>query len=387
MVLSDLMAQLKTETDVVLPGWREIRVYKANLDSGANQYAGAWTAGHFVLKYFSLPPPPVPPAAELRADPAQAVGLPALKSAVFGVFNGRSFVPTRPISIEILSEDELLEEFERAVPGIGREVRFFIVGQEVEPLSLVPGQPYSVYPKSFKRVDETRATVADPVQAIRYDGPMVNIQWVILDTDRNQLAIPGSGKVPEEITLLQLCKVVAKSPVPETQIIWGNHLRSGDIIETGHVTTLEEADFVEILVDNGAAPAQTHIEVKYKLGSETFDTRVRKDATIGDLKEALSYVHRGRQIQAVAFEGADIDQADPVDDWMGRSLNHPLELRVAALVAPPASAPTSAPKAIPRVYSEWFGDGHQGSLDITSAGCKGIAGLPPEVVGPSRGAI
>jgi hypothetical protein len=25
--------------------------------------------------------------------------------------------------------------------------------------------------------------------------------------------------------------------------------------------------------------------------------------------------------------------------------------------------------------SVWFGDGHEGSLDITRAGCKGIAGL------------
>jgi hypothetical protein len=49
MVLSELMAQLKTETDVVLPGWREIRVYKANMNSGANQCAGVWTPGHFIL--------------------------------------------------------------------------------------------------------------------------------------------------------------------------------------------------------------------------------------------------------------------------------------------------------------------------------------------------
>jgi hypothetical protein len=27
---------------------------------------------------------------------------------------------------------------------------------------------------------------------------------------------------------------------------------------------------------------------------------------------------------------------------------------------------------------EWFGDGHQGSYDITGAGFKGIAGLSPE---------
>jgi hypothetical protein len=34
-----------------------------------------------------------------------------------------------------------------------------------------------------------------------------------------------------------------------------------------------------------------------------------------------------------------------------------------------------------------LGDRRQGSLDITMAGCNWIARLPPEVVGPSRGAI
>jgi hypothetical protein len=33
-----------------------------------------------------------------------------------------------------------------------------------------------------------------------------------------------------------------------------------------------------------------------------------------------------------------------------------------------------------------LGDRHQGFVDIYEAGFKGIAGLSPEVVGPSRGA-
>jgi hypothetical protein len=262
---------------------------------------------------------------------------------VFGVFNGQSFTPTEAIDIHALDEDQWLDEFNLAVPGIGRDVRYFVADQEVEPIALVPGQPYSVYPKQFRRSGEERATVADPVQPIRFEGPMINIQWAVLDVDRNPIGLPGNGKVPAEITLLQLWKIVLKAPTPALQIMWGNHLRSGDIIESGRVTTLEEADFVEILVDSGAAPTLTHIDVRYAIGSEVFSTRVRKDATIGDLKESLTYVHRGRQIQAIAFEGADIDQADPVDDWMGRPLNHPLVVRVAAPVAAPAAAP--APKS------------------------------------------
>jgi hypothetical protein len=98
-------------------------------------------------------------------------------TSIFRVFNGRSFTPTQPLDIHILTEDEWIEEFESVVPGIGGEVRYFVADQEVEPLCLVPGQPYSVYPKSFKRADEVRATAADPVQPIRSEGPMINIQW------------------------------------------------------------------------------------------------------------------------------------------------------------------------------------------------------------------
>jgi hypothetical protein len=33
-------------------------------------------------------------------------------------------------------------------------------------------------------------------------------------------------------------------------------------------------------------------------------------------------------------------------------------------------------------YSVWFGDGQQGNHDTRLQGNKGIAGLPPEVIGP-----
>jgi hypothetical protein len=97
---------------------------------------------------------------------------------------------------------------------------------------------------------------------------MINTQWAVMDVDRNPIGLPGNDKVPVEITHLQLWKIVLKAPTPALQIMWGNHLRSGDIIETGRVTTLEEADFVEILVDSGAAPTVTHIDVRYKIGQK-----------------------------------------------------------------------------------------------------------------------
>jgi hypothetical protein len=37
--------------------------------------------------------------------------------------------------------------------------------------------------------------------------------------------------------------------------------------------------------------------------------------------------------------------------------------------------------------SVWLRDRQQGFVDITRQGNKGIAGLPPEVLRPSRGAI
>jgi hypothetical protein len=88
----------------------------------------------------------------------------APKPVPFGVFNGLSFTPTRPIDVSKISEELLLNEFNRAAPGIGREVSCFIADQEVEFMLLQPGQPYLVFPKKFKRSGESRATVSDPIQ-------------------------------------------------------------------------------------------------------------------------------------------------------------------------------------------------------------------------------
>jgi hypothetical protein len=189
-----------------------------------------------------------------------------------------------------------LDELNKTVPGIGRDVQYFIADQQIESALLQPGQPYSVFPKSFKRTDESRATVSDTIEPMRLEGPMTNIQWAVLDTDRNPIGLPSNDKVPAEIKLLQLWKVVIwkKLKHPAVQILWGNHYRAGTIIETGKVTSLEEADMVEVLAECGNAPTQTHVDVNYTVGSETFKTRVKNGTTIAEFREALSYSHKGK---------------------------------------------------------------------------------------------
>jgi flagella basal body P-ring formation protein FlgA len=87
-------------------------------------------------------------------------------------------------------------------------------------------------------------------------------------------------------------------------------------IEAGKVTSLEEADTVEVLVDLGSLPPQTHVDVDYVIGSESFKTRVKKGTTIGQFREALSYSRKSKQIVGIASEGTEIDKDDSVEDWL-----------------------------------------------------------------------
>jgi hypothetical protein len=119
---------------------------------------------------------------------------------------------------------------------------------------------------------------------------------------------------------------------PAVQIMWGNHYRAGIIIETGKVTTHEDADMVEVIVDDGKPKTQTHVEVNYAVGNETFKTRVKKGTTIAEFRETLSYRHKGKQIVGIAFDGDEIAQEDAVDAWLTRSLNTPLHAMLARLV-------------------------------------------------------
>jgi hypothetical protein len=170
----------------------------------------------------------------------------------------------------------MIREFNRAVPGFGNEARFFVGTEETDPASLIPGQPYSVYSKKFKRPNENRAKPAGAAQPSRIEGPLINIQWKVSNVAGDQLCLPGNSKVPEEISLIQLFKIFIypKYRIQGIQIMWGNHYRGGDILEIGKVTTLQEGDLVEIIVDQGTAPQATQIEVEYEIGSEKFKTQL-----------------------------------------------------------------------------------------------------------------
>jgi hypothetical protein len=74
-------------------------------------------------------------------------------------------------------------------------------------------------------------------------------------------------------------------------IMWGNHDLAGDIIETGKVTSLLEADTAEVIVGDGKKKAQTHVDVNYTMGDQTFKTRVKRGATIAEFREkSFSFV-------------------------------------------------------------------------------------------------
>jgi hypothetical protein len=51
----------------------------------------------------------------------------------FGIYNGqKGFIATQPIDITAMSEGELLDLFENAHLGLGRDVRYFVANDEVE---------------------------------------------------------------------------------------------------------------------------------------------------------------------------------------------------------------------------------------------------------------
>jgi hypothetical protein len=216
----------------------------------------------------------------------------------YGVFNGKgiSFTPTRIIDSSKTTLSALIAEFNKAVPGFGDEPRFFVGTTEIDPTALVPGQPYSVYPKKIARPTEIRAQLGGPVQPPRVEGPLINIQWKVSDINGAQLCPPGNCKVPEEISLLQLFKifVLSRYRIQGIQILWGNHYRGGSILEISKVTSLEPGDLVEIIVDQGVAPQATQMEVKYMVGTEEHKVYVDRATTVEQLTQRLAYAHKGR---------------------------------------------------------------------------------------------
>jgi hypothetical protein len=72
--------------------------------------------------------------------------------------------------------------------------------------------------------------------------------------------------------------------------MWGDHYRGSSVIESGKVTSLEERDLVEIIVDDGtlppAVPAVSQFDVTYVLGNERFTKSVKKGTTVEQFKES-----------------------------------------------------------------------------------------------------
>jgi hypothetical protein len=176
--------------------------------------------------------------------------------------------------------------------------------------------------------------VSDPIQPMRREGPMIAIQWAVLDTDRKQLAPPGNASVPEETTLLQLWKLVIapKNSQPAVMIMWGNHYREGNIVETGKVASLKESDIVEVIVDDGKKKPQTHVDVNYTVGDQIFKTRVKRTDTIAEFRERISYAHKGKPIVGIALGVEEIAKEDAVEDWLTRSLSTPFQAVLAKMV-------------------------------------------------------
>jgi ribonuclease HI len=308
------------ETHRKLPPATEFQVY----DSKAELRTGDWISGHYKLVHNSQPAPSV----QAQPDPALAPDPAVNRSVQYGVFNGRgiTFTPTQFIDCSKITMSRMLQEFNRAVTGFGDEACFFVGLEETDPTQLIPGQPYSVYPRKIKRPTENRVNPKEAVQAARIEGPMIGIQWKVTDVAGRQLCLPGNCRVPEEISLLQLFKmfITPKFRIQGIQIMWGKHYRGADILEVGQVSSLEEGDLVEIVVDQGTAPSPTHVEVEYEMESRKFKILVERSTTIEQLKQRLNHEHKGKRIMAIASEGLTIADEDPVEDWIQRTLGIPL---------------------------------------------------------------
>jgi hypothetical protein len=112
----------------------------------------------------------------------------------------------------------------------------------------------------------------------------------------------------------------------------GNHYREGNIIETGKVTSLRDADLVEVIVYDGKKKPQTHVGVNYTVGDQTFKTRVKRTATIAEFRESISYAHKGKPVLGIALGGNESAQEDSVEDWFTRSLNTPFQAVLSKMV-------------------------------------------------------
>jgi hypothetical protein len=126
--------------------------------------------------------------------------------------------------------------------------------------------------------------------------------------------------VPGEISILQLWKAIIapRYPIPTTHVAWGNHYGEGKVTEVGKVTTLTDADPVEVVTEAQKWPSNQR-EVSYKIDDQAFKITVRKNPTIDEVRKLIAYAHRGRRIAAIAYRGAEINTDSPLKDWLNRT--------------------------------------------------------------------
>jgi hypothetical protein len=210
------------------------------------------------------------------------------------------------------------------VHPIGNEVRYFAGDAEIEESAIKPGQPYSVFPKKFPRQEDVAAKTKDKINPVRMEGPFIYIQWMLLSETGEHLMMPTGATVPEEISLAQFWpKCIAnRCRRPAKSLSWGKHFRGGVEIESGKVTGLLENDGVEAIISNKKKEkSDGRLEVAYTIGEEpqVYRLWVKSDATIGDVKKMIALAHKGKPIEALSFEGADLADEDPYNDWMTRT--------------------------------------------------------------------
>jgi hypothetical protein len=90
-------------------------------------------------------------------------------------------------------------------------------------------------------------------------------------------------------------------------------------IETGKVTTLTEADSVEIIVKEQKKKSNQR-EISYTIGDQpqVHKINVRTTLMISEVKARIAFAHKGRPIVAIRCAGAEIDDDTPLDDWLVR---------------------------------------------------------------------
>jgi hypothetical protein len=91
------------------------------------------------------------------------------------------------------------------------------------------------------------------------------------------------------------------SPVPTKHVAWGNHHHEGRIIESGKVTSLTEADSVEIIIEERKKKL-TEQEISYRLRDQPQVDKItdRRTSAIGELRERIALAHKERPITALA---------------------------------------------------------------------------------------